>query len=283
MTEDSRKGEEPNILDRCRFVRGIEAIPALPANIFNLMAELHAPDISPRKLERLISCDPGLVMHVLQTVNSLFYALPDKVLNVQRATAVIGLENLRELLSAYAVRLMHENIRQSHLQQSLWQHAIAVAVLARLISEEKYHVVHAKAYVAGLLHDIGKVAMYLHRPRVYAHLHADTARNFGESVESEYRQFGFTHLEAGWMVLDKMGFPREMKEIAAFHHDPEYAPAGNELVWIVDLANRLSYQLTEKGPLSSCRLHMTRLGLREEQLDGICARARSDILRSQGL
>jgi putative nucleotidyltransferase with HDIG domain len=283
MEAVSRTQEGSGILDRCRFVRGIEAIPALPANVFNLMAKLYEPDISPREVERLLSLDPGLVMHVLRITNSLMFGLPSKILNVQRAVTVIGMTNLRQILNAYAVRLMHDNIRQSRLQQALWQHAIAVGALSRAISEERYNVVHAQAYVSGLLHDVGKVAMYLHDPQAYSQIFSDSTRICGGSVQLEYERFGFTHLEAGWMILDKMNFPRELREVAAFHHDPEFAPAANEMVWIVDLADRLSYHLQDDEPCPGLETHREKLQLSEEQILKIRLRGRSDLIGFQAL
>ncbi len=271
-------GDSP-ILDRCRFVRGLDLVPALPANVFHLMAKLHQTDVSPGEVERLVSGDPGLVTHLLRIVNSPFFGLSEPVLNIQRAVTVIGLDNLRQVLSAHAARLVHDGVAQPRLQQALWHHAISVGVTARLLTEAKYRVARAEAYVMGLLHDIGKVAIVLHDPGAYAPIAGDPGRDAGQATGLELERFGFTHLEAGWMLLEQMGFAPALKEVAAFHHDPEYAPGGAEMVWVVSLANRLAHRLAEDDPLPGIGPHLSRLGLTPEQLHAVRIVARAETQR----
>jgi putative nucleotidyltransferase with HDIG domain len=274
---------DQGILARCKFVTGIDSIPALPANVFSLMAKLTQADLSPRDIELQVASDPGLVIHVLGIANSPLFGLANKILNVQQAVTIIGLGNLRQILASYAIRLMHRNVVQPRLQQALWKHAVAVGVLARLISEARYAVAHAQAYVAGLLHDVGKVLIFLNDPTTYELMYFLEEGNRDASVRYELDMFGYTHLEAGWLALNKFGFPRDMMEVAAFHHDPEYAPRDNELVWIVAFANRLAHQLFDAEPHAGCADFMHRLGLDQKQLDAIHTRAHREILHFQAL
>ncbi len=276
-------GEErpPSLRERCRIVAGLDAIPALPANVFHLMAKLYESTTAPRDVERLVAGDPGLVTHLLGITNSLLFGLREKILNVQRAVTVIGLDNLRQILGAYAIRLMHNHVGQPKLQQALWQHAVSTGVAARLISEAKYGVAHAQAYVAGLLHDIGKVALFLQDAAGYADVAAATGPGAGASVSPEFARYGFSHLEAGWTVLEKLGFPPAMRAVAAFHHDPEYAPGGADMVWIVSLADLLVHHLGEEAPVPGCAAHLLKLGLSEERLMAARFQCRTDILAFQ--
>ncbi len=260
--------DEKTLKERLKFIESIEDIPPMPGVVMNLLAKLEEPRVKYREVEKLISTDPALVSYLLRVTNSPLLGLRSKVINITKAVSVLGIANLKSLLIAYGVRFLYKSIKNTDVQRYLWEHSVRVGVFARVISEKVYSVVHSQVYVFGLLHDIGKIILLmLDGDKFNETLDLGVEKEI-DGVEVEAKFFGFSHIEAGYFLMSKLGFPQEMKDIIMFHHNPEFCAKDNQLPWIVSFANRLSYQM-ENFEDEGLQWYLQKLNLSLNQLESI--------------
>ena len=193
-----------------------------------------------------ISLDPALVSYILRIINSPFYGIRKEILTISKALLLLGMKNVKNILIGYGARKMFLSIENKKIQQILWEHSVSVGVFAKLICEDAFPDIQPQAYVAGLLHDIGKIVLLVHDPKRFRASINVTLMSDKSSVDAEYEQFGFSHIETGYFMLNKFKFSNILKDVVQFHHNPEFAPSDDYLIWIIGLANELSYFLKEK-------------------------------------
>ena len=129
----------------------------------------------------------------------------------------------------------------------MWDHALAVSLVARTLATEYHYPKVEEASIAGLMHDIGKVVIEQHLGKKYKGV-TDLVRNEGIAfLEAEHRVLGFTHTEIGGMVIRKWKFSPYLEEAVILHHNPQGAKINPTLCAIVSLANDICVKLG-RGP-----------------------------------
>jgi len=250
------------------FIENIEESQSMPSFVVTLLAKINNPKSTVAEIEKLIDSDPALVSYILKLSNSLIYSVREEVQEISRAIELLGMSNLRSILTSYSVRLLCHAISNSHTQEYLWHHSLSVAVLAKTLAERIYKVEQPNFYVFGFLHDIGKMVLYMYN-----------AQNFEKSLEqgilkgmdfvyTEKQAFGFSHIEAGYLMIDKLGFSKKMKNVILYHHDPQFGPAGDIMHWIVSFANELAHYLEDNKSVDLQR-YLVEMNMSEKELQEI--------------
>jgi putative nucleotidyltransferase with HDIG domain len=232
-----------SIKEELAFIDNIEEFPAIPSEVLTLMSDLSDPDTTLPKLEGLINMDPELGSYILKLTNSPIFDFSEEVFTVSRAIVLLGMSNLRSLMASYSIRLLCNVITNSHAREYIWSHSLAVAVITKVISEKLYGDEQPDAYIFGLLHDIGKIVLYIHNGKNFQEALEQGIMKGMDFVSAENKVFGFSHIEAGYLLINKLGFSRKTKDIVLFHHNPEFAAEGDKMPWIVSLANELAHHL----------------------------------------
>ncbi len=232
------------------------------------------------EIERLVLKDQVLAANMLRIVNSAVYGLPVRVTRVSHALSLLGLSGFKRLVlqscvySVFSRKLFGYSMEEG----VLFQHALACARLSESVAG-RCSLDREDAYVAGLLHDIGKVVL----ERCAVHLFPYVVdRVFSGNVsfgEAEREILGVDHAAAGGMLAVKWGFPSGLAEAIAFHHEPSFSAQSPELVAAVHLANHICNVLclglaadTAANPIEPQVLGL--LGLGEEALVDILSNVR---------
>lgn len=257
--------------DRMKFIESIEDIPAMPDIVMQLLEKLNNPEIKFREVEHLLSLDPGLASYLLRIANSPLLGLRTEVLTLAKAIMVVGLTNLKSLLIAYGIRHLYKSVGSQEMQQILWRHAVFTGVIAKIASEEIFKVVHSQVYVMGLLHDVGKIILLILNTNKFRKSFEQVLSGEEDAPEAEFRFYGYSHIETGFFMLNKLGFSRAMKDVVLYHHNPEFASSGDQLIWIVSLANNLSHHLEGMKDLGKMKLerYLAKLGLTNRLIEKI--------------
>ncbi len=272
-----------SLKEKLAYIDNIEEFPSMPSVVLNLMAKLNDPEMSAADVEKFVNMDPGLVSYLLRITNSLIFGLREEVYSVKRAVALIGMTNLKQLLTSYSIRLLCKTISHPHAQHYLWMHSLAVGVLAQEISKHVFKDSPPQsAYVLGLLHDIGKIVLYMRDGKHFLKsLEVGISKNM-DFVTAEKEAFSYSHIEAGYFMVGKMGFSKSMKDIILYHHDPEFGPLEDKLIWVVALANELAHLLYDNKNID-VRRYLEPIYLSKEEFAGVVETAQERVKEYQSI
>jgi putative nucleotidyltransferase with HDIG domain len=211
----------------------ITSLPSLPRIYRELLHELELDDTSMDRVGEMIESDIAMSAKVLQLVNSSFFGLPQHVKSPKHAVLLLGLDIIRPLaLTANAFAQYEDPRVKGFSLETTMHHCIAVATAARRIAESETDQAQLidDAFIAGMLHDIGKLILAVSVTDRFQEA-IGLARDTGRSLwEAELDVFGTTHSEVGAHLLGLWGLPDPIVEAVAFHHRPsrtgtaEFAP-----------------------------------------------------------
>ncbi len=218
----------------------VDGFPTLPAVVSRVMAITADPDSSTKDLYRVIQADQALTVNVLKMANSVFYGLPKRVESLQHALSILGYVEVRNLVIMQAVFKSFKVLGgQGPMDiRPFWQHALDAALAAELIGRGPA-AGDQDFYVAGLVHDIGKLVIYMALPEAYAEMVKEVGPYDPAMFAMEQRFFGITHEETAQRVLRQWMFPESILEAVACHHRPETAADHPAAVWVVHAADLL--------------------------------------------
>jgi len=248
----------------------------MPSIVLTLMAKINNPNIRVADIEKLINMDPALVTYILKITNSLIFGLREEVYSISRAIVLLGLNNLHSILTSYSIRLLCKVIRKVHVQEYIWHHSLSVAVMSKVIAEKIFGSQQPSAYILGLLHDIGKIVLYMYNPDKFQESLEKGIRLGMDFVYTEKKIFGYSHIETGYLMVDKMRFSKKIKDIILFHHDPEFGPKDEKMHWIVSLSNELAHYLDDNKPVD-LRRYLDEIKISEEEFKKIIQSAQEYI------
>jgi len=214
-------------------VENISTIPTIPSVLKQLSTIIENPKVSLNEISHFISQDPALTTKILQMVNSALYGFPGRISSVNHAVMLLGLNVVKGLLLSVSVfEIMHKAMI------GLREHSIGVAIVSREIARKKGLKEPEEVFVAGLLHDVGKVILTLAWPEEYDRTVRE-AESAGIAIfDAERNQFSETHAAvAGWLS-EKWHFPKKLCECIANHHRPQtsaLAPLETAMVHTADV------------------------------------------------
>jgi Predicted signal transduction protein len=206
-----------------RIVTRIRNLPVPPNLYYEITKEMQSPDVSLKKIGNLISQDIAMSAKILQVVNSAYFGLPQKIMDVQQATTYLGMNSLRAIILSihiFSSFAKEENMNGFVLSEAK-MHSLMVSRLARKIAhvETAEKDVLDQAQIAGMLHDMGKLIM-LKLPKQYRQVRELIETTGSDSVEAEYYVMKTSHAELGAYCLGIWGFPDRVVDAVAFHHKP---------------------------------------------------------------
>ena len=238
-----------------RIVARMDSLPSLPAIYQELIREIESEDGSVDKIGKIIATDVGMTAKILQLVNSAFFGLRRKVLNPGQAAALLGMETLKTLtLSVHIFSQMNVSPVFQPFLNNLWNHSLTVAGLSRKIAalETRTEEIIESAFMAGMLHDCGKLVLIANFPGPYEQVLSRQETSDRVSWEIEGELFSTTHSAVGAYLLGLWGLPNPIVEAVAFHHHPEEFEHQEFLaLTAVHLADAISQE--ELAPPSSPR------------------------------
>ncbi len=199
------------------------SVPSLPSLYFRIMRAMDSPDASLAEIGGIVAQDPGMTAKILQLVNSAFFGIRRRVTNPAEAVQYLGVQKVRSLALSVHVFSCFDQARVGSFNLArVWNHSIATGQIAQKIckSERAGDTAMEEAYVAGMLHDVGKVMLVSGDPARYAQAIALARERCVPLVEAEREIFGVTHAEVGAYLLGLWGLPISIVEAIALHHAP---------------------------------------------------------------
>jgi putative nucleotidyltransferase with HDIG domain len=225
-----------------QLVERVDLIPVMSPVHARLVRMVQDTEVTAQELSEAISEDPSLTAQVLRLVNSAVYGLPNQIGTVSRAVLLLGFDVIARQVLGHARRALKDPAdRAGPLDfTAFWQHSVAVASGARTLARRAKHRDEEALFVAGLLHDIGRVIMAQYMPEALE-LALARAWRFGTSLyESERRTMGFSHCRVGALVAARWDLPDVVVDAVGFHHEPDLTERYNLETRIVGAADTLA-------------------------------------------
>jgi len=260
-----------------QLVQTVRDLPALPEVVVRVMRLAEDPRSDAQSIARVIATDQAMAARVLKLANSAFYGLPRRVSTLSEAVVILGFRTIKNLaIAASTFELLNREIAGYWLQRGeLWRHSLACAIGAQLIARRVRLPVSEEAFVAGLLHDIGKVAINLFVREQFDQIMERALQDRIPFVEAEQAVLGFNHAMAGGLIAEKWNLPPLLVSVIKYHHQPSSAPEKEPMISVVHLADLLSitmgmgiggdglYYVLEEGTLAM-------FGLEQVDIDELC-------------
>ncbi|RMF06381.1 MAG: HDOD domain-containing protein [Candidatus Neomarinimicrobiota bacterium] len=213
---------------RDQFMEKIESmvgLPTLPIIASQLQQVLRDNNLSIGQMIPIISKDPSLAMKILKTANSAYYGLKFKVESLRQAIVIIGMQELTVLALVFSVAKTIDRDQFSPISwKRFWEHSAATAHIADQLNKKYRLGFPNSAFSIGLLHDIGKLILYLLDGDLYEEAIKLAQSSSYSSVDAENELFGLSHIEAGQLIMEKWNLPDTLQFGAACHHHPQIAP-----------------------------------------------------------
>lgn len=219
--------------------REIDEIPTLPVILQRVNRMLSDFDVSIHKMGKVIESDPAMASRVLKLVNSSFYGLRSKIGNVRHALILLGFNSVRNAIISVSVFDVFKGSGWKEGAEEFWRHSAAVATTSKYLAEATKLIAAEDAFVGGLLHDIGKVAIARYFPGAMERIRKSVRDSGKDLCEAEKEQLCFTHADMGGHLAQKWQFPLNLIQAIRCHHSPNKDAADANLLLIVHCANRI--------------------------------------------
>ena len=220
----------------------IEYLPPIPVVMTELIQALN-DDIDLNELGRIISKDPSMSMNVLKVSNSAFYGLRNKVATIEHAVRMLGTREITSLcIACSACSVLRPSSRQPTIDLTLfWRHSVATGVFSKLLASELNIGLLNNIYLAGLIHDVGKIVLDRFAHDVYSEVLRLTYNENVSVLDAERHVIGASHDMVGAWLMEKWQLPMIFNQVTLFHHDTHSAPDESLIaVSIVSFANHLA-------------------------------------------
>jgi putative nucleotidyltransferase with HDIG domain len=226
-------------------VASLAELPPMPTSIQEVIVACDDHDMTVGQLSQVVLRDQSLTANILKLANSAFYGHARRVTTVTEAVVLLGFSAIKSLaISSHTARLLNRPLPGYGLNQGeLWHHSICVAFTARRLAVEVHLAPVEEAFVAGLLHDIGKTVLSGYMEQAFAEVSRVSTETREPFHHVEARLLGFDHAELGARVAARWSFPQELEEAIRYHHDPDQATLKPMLAHVVHVADAVCMML----------------------------------------
>ena len=238
--------------NRERHLKKIQAtitrMPSLSTTVVKVLETCNDPQASANDLKRVISLDPVLTGRVLKLINSAYFALDRPITSLTRAIIMLGVNSVKNLALSFAILKNMKSSGSFHAftTDEFWLHCLGVGVIARSLAAAKAlsPAEQEEYFVAGLLHDLGKLPLNKQFPEEYFKVCQSSDKERDPFHLSEDKLLGIDHCKVGAMIAQKWRLGVSLVETLTHHHHIEDSTENcRDLVSIISLANQIAIEL----------------------------------------
>jgi putative nucleotidyltransferase with HDIG domain len=270
-------------IDPALLQRRIAQLPAWPRAAAQALAALRDDNSSADECARCIGHDQALTARVLRLANSAFYGVPGRVASVNSAIQMLGKRTLGAALTAATANAQFNAIACDGFNfDGFWRHAMATAIAAESIARVRLLDDEA-AFTAGLLHDIGRLALAAHFPHETADVAALARAHDLQWLQAERMALTTDHAAVGATIAAQWRFPEVVQAAIAAHHQPEPSDSDASMADVIHVADAMAHALDLAGDAHEAVPDVDpqawqRLGLTTEQAAPLLQRIEQGVL-----
>jgi len=222
----------------------VEKMPAFPKSVQQVVQLTSDINASAKDIVRVIECDPVMTVKVLKAINSSFYGLPQKITSVQKAVVHIGMNTIKNMaLGVAAMGMLNATNKANFNTSEFLLHSLTTAAISKMLAERigLSSTQCSDCFVAGLLHDFGKVVFAEFMPDEFKLALEKSKEQQLPLHQTELEFIGLSHTQAGKILAEKWELSEQLIDAIAHHHDLDQNQ--NVLRDCVFAANQISKQL----------------------------------------
>jgi len=222
------------------------SLASLPDIFFKVNELVNDANSSASDIGLAIEQDAALSARLLKIVNNPYYSFPSSIDTISRAITIIGTRDLRDLILATSAVKAFSGIDNDLIDmERYWRHNLYCAVTGRILAQKRHVKNTERLFVAGLLHDIGKLVMYQTIPEQCNEALQRTHSQGTPLHIAEKEIIGFSHADVGAALMQSWKLPDSLIEIAKYHHEPGLAKDYKEDVATIHIANYIANSIDE--------------------------------------
>lgn len=256
----------------------VARLPALPQILLKLLELCQADRAGMAEIAKLIANDPAMTVRILNVANSAAYGRGGQKASLMQALSALGSDMIKTMVISDCVHNTLNGFPYSNNSdlRLFWMHGLTTAVISREIAKAMDYPQLEEAYLAGLLHDVGRLALYAAVPQEYAaNFHLEDNEGL---CGIELRSLSITHAEAGAWLVERWKLDSFIADAVLYHHEPaQRIEASHPLIRIVHLSHQLACHGTLL-PIAEDAGYMCQLS--GESLQSICQSAEEQVVRA---
>ena len=203
-----------------RIIENIRDLPTLPTVYLALSEVIADPGSTAQDVSKIVACDQASAARVLRLANSIMYGFPGQIDTISRAVVVLGFDEIRNLvLSTVVMELFSKQDKAfSFRPTDFWAHSVAVGIATRLIGKACRMPQEENCFVAGVLHDIGKLVFFEYAEKQYTRALDQAHKGQMALYETERELLGMDHSRGGTILAENWNLPRDIQQAIRYHH-----------------------------------------------------------------
>jgi HD-like signal output (HDOD) protein len=225
-------------------LKEIRDLPTLPAVFVRIIRSLHNPNTSVKDIAEVVETDQAITMKILRLINSSFYGLSRSVDSVHQAIVLLGANTLKNVVISASVFKALSGSGQDNTfnREAFWQHSIGCGMIARFLGNQTGHGRDEEGFIAGIIHDIGKVVLdqYFHDQLILVAKKVRTDKISFYQAEREI--IGATHAEIGSYLAEMWNIPDKLVDVIARHHQPANLTHHAPVVGLISISDMIAHQ-----------------------------------------
>lgn len=226
----------------------VDSLPSLPATVSKVLAVTADPESSASDLMEAILPDQSMCATILKIANSAFFGMPREVATIDKAITVLGFNEVHNIVLGKAVFNSFQKIGPDSKEtiKNFWDHSFSCGLAAKILAED-LGCSPSELFIAGLIHDIGKLVILMALPGEYLPILERSGNQQLQSHQAEDKTFNINHEEVGFRLLTRWLFPERLINSVGFHHHPQETDTHSLYALIIQLSDTLSILLHEKA------------------------------------
>jgi putative nucleotidyltransferase with HDIG domain len=220
----------------------IDSLPPLPVTVANVIKVTTNPESSADDLVRAILPDQIMCAAILRMANSVLYGHSKEISSLRTAIVLLGFREVQSIVMGKAAISTFRQMFKDNKEEmaKFWEHSFACGLAAKIIAEN-LKLATGQFFIGGLLHDIGKLVMFLGLPEKYQPADRMSLFSTSERLAEEKQKFSVNHNIIGGRLLRKWLFPESLILAVEYLHSPQNGPTMHGYPLIVQLADLMAY------------------------------------------
>jgi putative nucleotidyltransferase with HDIG domain len=232
-----RSGDISERMQALGSLHTIKNLNTQPIVIARITQMLQDPATNADELSLAIRTDQGLTTRVLKLVNSAFYGFPGKIGSISHAVVLLGFSTVKNIVLTASVLDIFKTNSGGRFARNVWKHSLACGVAAQSLARTVEYEFQEECFVAGLLHDIGKVVLFQLAPDDFSRVVEHTEKMKTLFYDTECKILGISHQEIGGMLIEQWRLPQKILSAVSSHHNPASQEDDSKLTAIVHCAD----------------------------------------------